>query len=94
MHVECEGGRRAALAERLVRDGVIEQAGALAAPFPADGQREKALLAQAIVVLDGMAGVAVVRRRAGREIRRQLAALLLQPLLFAAEREIHSVPFR
>jgi hypothetical protein len=39
-----------------------------------------------------MAGVAVMRRRAGREIGRQLAALVLQAPLLGAELKVHASP--
>jgi hypothetical protein len=40
-----------------------------------------------------MRGVAIVLGGAQGEIRRQLAAALLQPLVIVAEREIHPSPF-
>jgi hypothetical protein len=90
MHVEGKRRRRAALAQRLIGDRVVQKACTSAAPFRADRQREEAFLAQAVVVLGRMAGVAVMRCRAGREIGGQLAALLLQASLLGAELKIHA----
>src|SRR5690348_8371601 len=48
-----------------------------------------------MVILDRMAGVAVMRRRAGGEISRQLTAFVLQSLLLGGELKIHaSEPLR
>jgi hypothetical protein len=55
MHVEGERRRRAALAQRLVGDRVIEKAGAGATPFPRDGQRQETLVAKALVIFDRVA---------------------------------------
>jgi hypothetical protein len=77
MHVEGERRRRAALTQHFVGDRVIEKACAQTSPFLADGQRQEPFLTQAVVVLDGMAGVAIMRRRPGGEIGGQLAAFVL-----------------
>jgi len=53
-------------------------------------QLGEAFLAQAVVVLGRMAGVAVMRCRTGREIGGQLAALVLQASLLGAELKIHA----
>jgi hypothetical protein len=90
MHVEGERCRRAALAQHFVGDRVIEKAGARAAPFLADTEREKSFLAQTLVILDGVAGVAVMRRRPASEIGRQLTAFVLQALLPGGEMKIHA----
>jgi hypothetical protein len=51
---------------------MIEKAGARAAPFLADSEREKPFLAQTFVILDRVAGVAVMCCRPPSEIGRQL----------------------
>ena len=79
----------AARAELLVGDRVIEQAGAMAAPLLVDRQREEAFVAQPLIILDRVARLTIVRRRPGGEIGRQLAAFLLQALLFGSELKIH-----
>src|SRR4051794_40682453 len=90
MHVEGKRRRRAALAQRFIGDRVVEKACAQTSPFLADRQRQEPFLTQAVVVLDGMAGVAIVRRRPGTEIEGQLAALVLQALLLGGELKIHA----
>jgi hypothetical protein len=65
------------LAQRFIGDRVVEKACAQTSPFFADRQRQEPFLAQAVVVLDGMAGLAIVRRRPGTEIGGQLAAFVL-----------------
>jgi hypothetical protein len=77
VHVEGERRRRAALAQRFISDRVVEKACAQTSPFLADRQRQEPFLTQAVVVLDGMAGLAIVRRREGGEIGGQLAAFVL-----------------
>ena len=47
-------------------------------------------LAQAVVVLDGVAGIAVMQPRPTGEIGRQLATFVLQALLLGGELKIHS----
>jgi hypothetical protein len=56
---------------------VVEKACAQTSPFFADRQRQEPFLTQAVVVLDGMADLAIVRRRPGAEIGGQLAAFVL-----------------
>jgi hypothetical protein len=73
------------LAQHFVGYRVIEKAGARAAPFLADGEREKPFLAQTFVVLDRVAGVAVMCCRPPSEIGRQLATSVLQALLIGGE---------
>jgi hypothetical protein len=52
------------LGEHLIGERVIEKARARPAPFLADRQSQEPVLAQAHVIFDRMARVAVVRRRA------------------------------
>jgi hypothetical protein len=52
--------------------------------------REKSFLAQTLVILDGVAGVAVMRCRPASEIGRQLTAFVLQALLPGGEMKIHA----
>ena len=54
MHVERERGGGTALAQCLIGDRVVEEAGAAAAPFLADREFEKAFRSEPVVVLDGM----------------------------------------
>ena len=89
VHVERERGGRAALAQRLVGDRVVEEAGAGAAPLLADGEFEKPFRAKPVVVLGRMRCVAVVVGRTGGEVGCQVQATLLQALLVLGEREIH-----
>jgi len=94
MHVEGERRRRTSLGEHLIGERVIEKARAGPAPFPADRQSQEPFLAQAHVIFDRMARVAVVRRRARSEIDRQLSAFVPQALLFGGELKIQaSDPF-
>ena len=58
------------LAQRFVGDRVIEKACAQAAPLLPYCQRQEAFVAQTVVILDRMAGIAVMRCRAGQEIGR------------------------
>ena len=76
--------------QRLVGDRVVEKAGAGAAALLCDGQRKKPLVAQALVILGGVAGVAVMRGRTGRKIGGHLAASALQALLLGGELKIHA----
>src|SRR3954452_22022866 len=89
MHVEGEGGRRAALAQRLERDRVAEKADALTAIVARHSQREKALLPQPVVILGRVRGVAVVPSGAGREIGGEREAALPQFAVLVAEPKIH-----
>jgi len=73
---------------------VVEQACTLAAPFLADSEGKETLITQPLVILDGMAGVPVVCRRANSKIRRQRAAFTSQPLLLGGELEMHVVGLR
>src|SRR5215472_7846012 len=65
-----------------------------AAPFLADSEGKETFLTQPLVILDRMAGVPVVCRRASRKIRHQRAAFTSQPLLHGGELEIHVVGLR
>jgi hypothetical protein len=69
---------------------MIEEAGAQAAPLLADRQPEEPFGAQTVVILDRVAGVALMCRRPGGEIGRQLAAFMLQAPLLGGELEIHA----
>jgi hypothetical protein len=89
VHVEGERGRGAALRQGLERDRVAEQPDPCPAPRLRHVQLEKPRLAQPRVVLGRVAGVAVVLRRAGREIRGQREAALLQMLVLVGDREVH-----
>ena len=73
MHVEGQGRRRAALAERLVGERVAEEADAGAAEFLGHAQLQEAFLAQPVVVLGRMRGVAVVHAGARGEIGGELS---------------------
>ena len=90
MHVEGERGRRTPLSEHLIGERVIEKACARATPFLADRQSQEPCLAQALIILDGMACVAVVRCRTSSEISRQLAAFVPSALLFGGELKIQA----
>ena len=70
MHVEGESRRRTPLGEHLIGERVIKEACAGPAPFLANRQSQEPLLAQALVILDRMARIAVVRRGASSEISR------------------------
>jgi hypothetical protein len=61
-----------------------------ATPFFRDGQCQEPFVAQALLIFDWMACIAVMPSRADREVGRQLAALLLQVSLLLAEPEIHA----
>ena len=60
---------------------MVEEAGAGSAPFLADGEFEKALRPEPVVVLDRMRSVTVVFGRTGGEVGGQFQATLLQALL-------------
>jgi hypothetical protein len=90
VHVEGERRRRTPLAQHFVGYRVIEKAGPRAAPFLADSEREKPFLAQTFVILDRMAGVAVMCCRPLSEIGRQLTTSVLQALLIGGELKIHA----
>ena len=80
--------------QRLVSARVVEQARTPAAPFLADNRGKETFLTQPLVILDGMAGVPVVCRRASSKIRRQRAAFTSQPLLLGGELEMNVVGLR
>ena len=90
VHVEGERRRRAALPQSLIGDRVIEKARTTTAPLLPDRQREKALVAQLLVILNRVARIAVMRRSAFGKIRRQFQAFLLQPLLLRRQLKIHA----
>ena len=73
----------------FVGDRVVEKAGAGAAPFRRDTQCQKSFLAEALIIFDRVACIAVVPSRASREVGGQLAAFFLQNLLLRAQPEIH-----
>jgi len=73
---------------------VVEQPRTPAAPFLVDSEGKETFLTQTLVILDGMAGVPVVCRRASSKIRRQRAAFTSQPLLLGGELEMHVVGLR
>ena len=64
------------------------------APFLADSRGKKTFLTQPLVILDGMAGVPVVCRRASSKIRRRRAAFTSQPLLLGGQLEMRVVGLR
>jgi hypothetical protein len=68
---------------------MAEEADPRPAPFLRDIELEEPLVAQPPVILYRVARVAIVLGRAGGEIRRQLAAALLQPPVLLADPEIH-----
>jgi hypothetical protein len=94
VHVERQRGGRAALAERFVGDCVVEETGTGAAPGGGDGQVQKAILAEPLVILGGVRRVAVVLAGADGEPGREGQAALLQALLFLTESEIHALALR
>jgi hypothetical protein len=91
MHVEGERRRRAPLGEDFVCERVIKKARAQPAPFFADRQGQEPVFAQAVIILDGMAGVAVMYRRPRSKIGRKLSAFVLQALLLGGELKIQTL---
>ena len=90
MHVEGERRRRTSLGEHLIGERVIEKACARPASLLADRQSQEPFLAQALVIFDRMARVAIVHRRASSEISRQLLAFVPQALLLVGELKIQA----
>ena len=69
---------------------MAEEADPRPAPLLREVQLEEPLVAQPPIILQRVARVAIVPGRAGGEIRRQLAAALLQPPVLLADPEIHA----
>src|SRR5262245_13916845 len=88
MHVEGQGCRRAALAQCLVGQRVAQETDAGSTEGLWDAQLQEALLAQPVVVLGGMGGIAVMCVGASGEISRQLLTSLSQLPVFLADCEI------
>ena len=89
MHVERQRGRRTALPQRLISQGVTEEIESQAAVHGVDRQLQKPLGAQAVVVPDRMRRIAVMFARTRCEIGRQRQAALPQVFLPVGEAEIH-----
>src|SRR5215813_6442269 len=88
MHVEGQSRRRATLAQRLVGQCVAQEADTGSAEGFRNAQFQKALLAQPIVVLGGMRGIAIMYVGTSGEISRELPTALAQLPVFLADREI------
>src|SRR5262249_46513105 len=88
MHVEGQSCRRAALAQRLVGQRMAQEADAGSTEGFRDAQLQEAFLAQPVVVLGGMRGIAVMGAGACGEISRELLTALPQLPVFLADREI------
>src|SRR5580700_10031013 len=77
------------MAKRFKSDGVAEKIVARSTQFTRDGQVQKPLLAQSVIVFHRVRSVAIMFGSAGREIGREFGTSVAQMLLSRRKIEIH-----
>ena len=90
VHVERQGGRRAALGQLLGGERVAEQAHPGASELGGDVERVEPGVAERRVVLQGMARLAVMLGRARREVGRERPTPLLETTLVLGDVKLHA----
>jgi hypothetical protein len=69
---------------------MAEEIKSRSAPFTRDGQMQKSLPPQPVIIFDWMRGISIMLRGSRREIGREFQASIAKAFLFRGDFEVHA----